>query len=105
MERDGGFPMRRYRIALVAIVIFAFCPIVPMAFAVTLASVNGCKLHEGFTNPCVIAGSDWGSALYQMGISFWYLFITVPLGLALFVCCMIVLGVHRGSWPNRTNQP
>lgn len=34
----------------------------------TLAHAFDCTIHEGFANPCRIAGADWGEAAYTLGV-------------------------------------
>jgi hypothetical protein len=99
------FPMRWYRVTLLVIAVFAVCPIVPTVLASVLTLFTGCELHEGFTNPCVIGGTDWGDTLYVMGSAFWFLVVTVPMSFALFVLCMIVLGIHQASWRGGKDSP
>lgn len=50
--------------------------------AYTLAERHGCVLHEGYANPCIIAGEDWGNTLYGWGVMAWFVMVTWPAMLA-----------------------
>ncbi len=56
-------------------------PIVSVVIAGTIAWVNGCTLHEGFVNPCVVNGKDIGETLYTMGVMGLLMMATIPLGI------------------------
>lgn len=53
-------------------------PLLSLLFAGTMASLAGCELHEGFVNPCLILGADWGGLLYGMGVMGWLFLATGP---------------------------
>ena len=63
------------------VALLAGWPILSVVIAGTIASWNGCTLHEGFANPCVVGGRDIGSTLYAMGVMGWFMLATIPLGL------------------------
>jgi len=80
--------MRRIRGLLVGyflIFLVAGAPMISVIIAGTIASWNGCTLHEGFVNPCVINGRDIGETLYAMGVMGWFMLVTIPLGALAFV--------------------
>ncbi len=54
-------------------------PVFSVASAAMIANAAGCTLHEGSVNPCVIAGIDWGTALYMMGVLGWLMLLSLPL--------------------------
>jgi hypothetical protein len=60
-------------------------PLISVMIAGTIASWNGCTLHEGFVNPCVVNGRDVGETLYAMGVMGWFMLVTIPLGLLAFI--------------------
>jgi hypothetical protein len=60
-------------------------PLISEMIAGTIASWNGCTLHEGFVNPCVVNGRDVGGTLYAMGVMGWFMLVTIPLGLLAFI--------------------
>ena len=65
-------------------------PILVVLTAGTVASANGCTLHEGFPNPCVVGGTDIGGTLYAMGVIGWFMLATIPLGIAAAVIWTLV---------------
>ncbi|HEY8576558.1 MAG TPA: hypothetical protein VIL88_09500 [Devosia sp.] len=97
MERRR-FGMKWYWIALVAIVLFASFPFISVLIASSLAESHGCVLNEGSVHPCIIAGADWGSALYTMGVLGWLMLATFPIGFVLFLVWLVILAVHRAAW-------
>jgi hypothetical protein len=60
-------------------------PILSLAIAGTIAELNGCRLHEGFVNPCVVDGQDIGQTLYTMGVMGFMAIATIPIGIVLFL--------------------
>lgn len=87
-------------ILLAAILLFATAPVISVAIAGMIAEANGCRLHEGFANPCVIGGVDWGGTLYALGVMGWFMLATIPIGaiaLAAWVVAAVVLLIvgHR----------
>jgi hypothetical protein len=62
------------------VALFTGWPILSVIVAGTIASWNGCTLHEGFSNPCVVGGKDIGRTLYAMGVMGWFMIATIPLG-------------------------
>lgn len=87
-------------LVLAAILLFAAAPVISVAIAGMIAEANGCQLHEGFVNPCIVGGVDWGGTLYALGVMGWLMLATLPLGalaLAAWVVAAIVLLVvgHR----------
>jgi hypothetical protein len=89
------FPMAIYWILLALIVLFALAPILVTIFAAAIANANGCQLSEGLLTPCVINGVDYGRDLQSAGLAVFYILLTVPLALVLFVIWLVVLLVHR----------
>jgi len=84
--------LRRFRGLLIGygiIAVLAGWPIMSVAIAGTIASWNGCTLHEGFVNPCVVNGKDIGQTLYEMGVMGWFMLATIPLGVIAFVAWTI----------------
>jgi hypothetical protein len=79
--------------ALALILLFAALPLLLTLLAVLFTSAFDCSLNEGFVNPCVVLGLDFGGLLYSMGLAAWFVMFTVPLaGLALLVW-LVVLAV------------
>lgn len=77
--------IRGLLIGYAVIALFTGWPILSVAIAGTIASWNGCTLHEGFTNPCIVGGRDIGGTLYSMGVMGWFMLATIPIGAILFV--------------------
>ena len=80
--------MRKIRgllIGYAVIALFTGWPILSVVIAGTIASWNGCTLHEGFVNPCVVNGRDIGGTLYSMGVMGWFMLATIPIGAILFL--------------------
>ena len=71
------------------IALFAAWPIVSVASAGVIATWNGCTLHEGFVNPCLVNGRDIGETLYSMGVMGWFMLATIPMGVVAFVAWTI----------------
>jgi hypothetical protein len=59
-------------------------PVASVIVAGAIASWNGCTLNEGSVNPCVVNGTDWGPALYSMGVAGWFMLATIPIGAIAF---------------------
>ena len=78
--------IRGLLIGYAVIGLLAGWPILPVVIAGSIASLNGCTLHEGFQNPCIVNGKDVGGTLYAMGMMGWFILGTIPLGaIAVFV--------------------
>ena len=74
-------------------------PIIPVAIASTIANHNGCRLHEGFSNPCIVFSIDIGGLLYFMGNLGWLGVVTIPLGglLVFIVLVQLVVKFFKGN--------
>jgi hypothetical protein len=83
------FPWRRYARLAATITLLTLAPVLSAFAAYAIANLNDCTLHEGYVNPCVIAGVDLGGALYTMGVMGWPGLMTLPIG----VPALVVLGV------------
>lgn len=82
--------VRTLIVGYIVIALFAGWPIASVAIAGMIASWNGCTLHEGFPNPCVVNGKDMGDTLYAMGVMGWFMLATIPVGFVAFVIWTIV---------------
>ena len=38
------------------------------AVVLTLGNLFGCEINEGYANPCLVAGTDWGDTAYSLGL-------------------------------------
>ena len=82
-----------FALAFVAIVLVAGAPMISVVVAMVLAEANGCTLHEGFTNPCVIWGADRGELLYTMFVAGWFGLVTLPAGAIALLVWLVAAGV------------
>lgn len=82
-----------------------FAPVGLVIYASSVATRHECVLHEGFANPCVIDGVDHGQTLYAMGVSGWFMLITLPVAAVLFLLlvCLIMVDLVRRARRRRTN--
>ncbi len=87
--------MKLVRLAVVAIVVLCLSPMISLFIAGGIASHYGCTLHEGFVNPCVVAGRDIGGTLYTMGVMGWMMLFTLPIGAAVLVAWIVAEIVAR----------
>jgi len=79
-------------------VLAGVAPLIAMFVASSLADHYGCRLHEGFSNPCVIAGVDRGETLYSLFVTGWLGLISIPLG-ALGLLLAMIFAI-RAIWHN-----
>jgi hypothetical protein len=89
-----GFPWRRYARLGAMITLLTLAPVLSAFAAYAIANLNGCTLHEGFVNPCVVMGVDLGNALYIMGVLGWLGLMTLPIGLPALVVLTLAGVVH-----------
>ncbi|AVX02818.1 hypothetical protein [Maritalea myrionectae] len=84
----------KYALVLGIIILVGIGPILLTLGAGMVAEANGCTLHEGYVNPCVIWGADRGDTLYEMGMMFWFSYFTLPFAAAAFFVWLIVFFLH-----------
>lgn len=82
--------MRWFRAVISLAVMACFAPMASTMAAAWIADRNGCRLHEGFVNPCVIGGVDWGGTLYNMAMMGWLMLATLPIALLLVGAWVVV---------------
>jgi hypothetical protein len=88
--------MRAFRIAMLIVTVVCVLPLVSLLLSLAIANLAGCALDEGSVHPCVIAGFDFGTALYTMFVFTWLGLLTLPaLGLALPLWGVVELVVRR----------
>lgn len=78
---------------LLAIFLIGFGPLLISLAAGAFANINDCTLHEGFVNPCIVFGLDWGETLYTMGTLGWLSLASLPLAfvfLGLYLAFLLV---------------
>ncbi len=82
--------MRQFRIVVLVVVLVCFAPLLSAVLAGSIASSFGCTLHEGFANPCLIGGVDWGETLYALGMMGWFMIATLPIAALVLLVWLIV---------------
>jgi hypothetical protein len=92
-------PRVLFSLATLAIVL----PLVPTLIAYWIADANHCVLDEGDVHSCLIFGIDAGETLYAMGMTFWFTFFTLPVGIIVMVVTAILeaLARHRAKRRSR----
>jgi hypothetical protein len=92
-----------FLIGAVSIMLLAAAPLLAAMGAGAYADRHGCKLHEGFVNPCIVDGTDIGQTLYTLGVLGWFSLATIPLGafalLVLAVAWIVSASVRRAKRP------
>jgi hypothetical protein len=68
-----------HTLVVLFILLLGASPFIATMIAGTIADANGCVLHEGFVNPCIINGEDWGDDLYTIGMLGFFAIGTLPL--------------------------
>lgn len=79
-----------FRLLIGLVVVLALSPVFSVIIAGMIASAYGCTLHEGFANPCIISGVDWGETLYAMAVIGWLALATLPIAALLVVVWLAV---------------
>ncbi len=74
-------PWLRHGLVLGIIALLSMGPLLLALLAGAFAQANGCTLHEGSVNPCVVGGRDYGETLYMLGVMGWFALITLPGGM------------------------
>jgi len=82
----------QYRILLIGLAI-TLSPLISVLVSSAIAQANGCTLHEGFVNPCVVMGRDIGDSLYAGFVMGWLMLLTLPVTAILLLVLAIRLGI------------
>lgn len=61
----------------VLLVIVGIAPLASVFLAGVIAEYNGCGLHEGFAQPCVVMGTDIDGILHTMVALGWLMLISL----------------------------
>ncbi len=85
-------------IPLTGATIVAFAPMLSVIWAALFSGAFGCTVNEGSTHPCVVAGVDYGDALYQSFVTGWLMLIVWPLALIVLVGWIGVAGYAISRW-------
>lgn len=81
-------------ICLSILLVVCLLPLFAMLSATSFADYHNCTLHEGFVNPCVVHGMDWGDLLYGAFVSMWLFLLTGPVAALLLVLLAITAATH-----------
>lgn len=86
----------RYGFVLVPLIL-SISPALSALWAAWFAERHGCILHEGFANPCIVDGADWGEALYSAFVLGWLMLATLPVAafLAMVLVTLIAIDLTR----------
>ena len=98
VPRRKHFPWIVYGILLALIALFALAPIISVVLCGIIANAYGCKVDEGSIHPCMINGQDYGHLLYTLGVSGWFMLLTLPIGALVGAIWLVVLVLHRAKW-------
>lgn len=77
-------------IPLTGATVVAFWPIASAIWSTLFASVFDCRVDEGSVHTCVVAGIDYGEALYTAFVMAWMMLIVWPLALIVLVAWIVV---------------
>ncbi|WP_323783386.1 hypothetical protein [Thalassovita sp.] len=81
----------RYIVVLIGLVI-CFSPGLGVLWSGWFADRHDCVLHEGFSNPCIVDGEDWGETLYSAFVLGWLMLATLPLAAVLTLILIAMIG-------------
>jgi hypothetical protein len=85
-----------HTLVILFILLLGASPLISALVAGAIAEANDCTLHEGFANPCVINGKDWGEDLYTFFVLGWLAIGTIPLGVgaaAIYLVVVIIIAL------------
>lgn len=83
--------------------IFAAATVAPLLIwigavvaTLVLSGPIGCRIDEGSSHPCMIAGQDWGETAYGLGMTAaWGLFFLAPLSFGIGLLWGLTALLHR----------
>lgn len=89
--------IRRRTLLLTIVLVICLAPAVSMFWASWFAERHDCILHEGYSNPCIVNGKDWGDTLYTAFVMGWLMMLTLPLAatIALFFALKAAFNLIR----------
>lgn len=90
-------PWPRHGLVLSIIALLSLSPLLLALLAGAFAQANGCTLHEGDVNPCVVGGRDYGETLYTMFVLGWFTLLTLPGGVLVAGVYLLVVWFSRAS--------
>lgn len=96
-----------HTLVILFILLLGASPLISTAIAGSIAEANGCTLHEGFVNPCIINGEDWGQDLYTFGVLGWLALGTLPIAVgaaAIYLLIVIIIAIVQATRRRRAAQ-
>lgn len=90
-------PWLRHGLVLGIIALLSMGPLLLALLAGAFAQANGCTLHEGNVNPCVVGGRDYGETLYTLGVMGWFALLTLPGGMLVAGVYLLVVWFRQAS--------
>jgi hypothetical protein len=85
-------------ILLVLVVLIAFGPAPIAVISQTIAAWLGCQVDLNRVIPCVINGKGYGQTFYDLGFLIWHSYLSLPIGLVLFVLWGITAVIVFFGW-------
>lgn len=85
-------------IPLTGATIVGYAPILSVVWAALFSNAFGCTVNEGASHPCVVAGVDYGDALYQSFVAGWLMLVVWPLALIVLAGWIGVVGYAFSRW-------
>ena len=89
--------MRAFRALMAVLLFLCRLPLMSMAVAEFIARVYGCKLDLVAAHPCMVGGSDVGHTLLTLGMMGYFLFVTMPGVIAVWVLVELIRRVRVRS--------
>ncbi len=72
-----GASMNRRIWISIALIAIGLAPMLSVISAGMIASLNGCELHEGMPQPCMVSGRDIGGILHTMTVMGWLMLVSL----------------------------
>ena len=101
LPKRKRFPWVPYWIVFTLIALFTLAPIISVVICGVIANAYGCKVDEGSVHPCIVNGQDYGHLLYTLGVSGWFMLVTLPVGGLAGAAWLVTLILHRAKWRER----
>jgi hypothetical protein len=104
MHKRKRFPVIRYTLAFLLIILIAGAPIISVVIAGSIANAHGCRLDENGIYPCLINGVDYGRELATMAMMGWLMLATLPFGAMAGFVLLVICVLHFISWRRRATS-
>jgi hypothetical protein len=96
-----------HTLVILFILLLGASPFISVMIAGAIAEANDCVLHEGFVNPCIINGEDWGQDLYTFFVLGWLALATIPLALmvaGIYLVIVIIVAIVQANRRRKLEQ-